>query len=224
MNKNTPLKKERIGVFIDGSNFYFGLKRNNRPTRVDYFKLCTALAGPDRELVRIYYYNSAYDPDLSPEQAKGQQSFFDSLDKTPFLELRLGRISLSLDGSTKVKGVATRLASDLIFYAALGGFDTAIVLTDDSEYAPVLAQVKELGRQMEIGLFADSQSRDLIQAADNIIHLEGVLDKKGTNICPSTPEPEKDDSETSLVGSNRVTVAETRKKYLAPPKVFRLKD
>ena len=155
MNKNTPLKKERVGVFIDGSNFYFGLKRTNRATRVDYFKLCTALAGPDRELVRIYYYNSAYDPDLSPEQAKGQQSFFDSLDKTPFLELRLGRISLSQDGSTRVKGVATRLASDLVYYAARGGFDTAIVLTDDSEYAPVLAQVKELGRQLEIGLFAD---------------------------------------------------------------------
>ena len=224
MNKNTPSKRERVGVFIDGSNFYFGLKRNNRLTRVDYLKLSTALAGPDRELVRIYYYNSAYDPELSPDQAKAQQAFLDSLDKTPLLELRLGRITLSPDGSTRVKGVATKLASDLVYYAALGGFDTAIVLTDDSEYAPVLIQVKELGRQLEIGLFADSQPRELIQAADNIIHLERVFDKKDADIFPITPGLEKDDSEVSLVSSNQTTVAETRKKFLSPAKPIRFKN
>ena len=42
--------KNRVCIFIDGSNFYFALKRNNYPTRVDYFELSKALAGPDREL------------------------------------------------------------------------------------------------------------------------------------------------------------------------------
>ena len=52
---------ERVCVFIDGSNFYFALKRNNRATRVDYYQLSLALAGPDRQLVHTYYYNVAYD-------------------------------------------------------------------------------------------------------------------------------------------------------------------
>ena len=30
---------ERVCIFIDGSNFYFALKRNNRATRVDYYQL-----------------------------------------------------------------------------------------------------------------------------------------------------------------------------------------
>ena len=55
---------DRVAVFIDGSNFYFGLKRNAFPTRVDYYLLGLALAGPDRILHRIYYYNSTYNPQM----------------------------------------------------------------------------------------------------------------------------------------------------------------
>ena len=58
---------DRICVFIDGSNFSFALKRNNHPTRVDYHELSKALTGPNRRLIRTYYFNSAYDPTLSPE-------------------------------------------------------------------------------------------------------------------------------------------------------------
>ncbi len=182
--------KNRVCIFIDGSNFYFALKRNNYPTRVDYYELSKALAGPDRELVRTYYYNSAYDPVIATEQSKTQQSFFDSLRKTPYLDLRLGRLVSGADGNFKPKGEKTIFSADLVYFAARGLFDTAIVVTEDSEYSPVLNAVKELGKAVEIGFFKDSQPSELLKASDRILPLSEVLDKFKSKIFPSTPDPE----------------------------------
>ena len=40
----------RVCVFIDGSNLYFALKRNNKMTRVDYYQFSLALTGDSRKL------------------------------------------------------------------------------------------------------------------------------------------------------------------------------
>jgi uncharacterized LabA/DUF88 family protein len=178
----------RVCVFIDGSSFYFGLKRNNRITRVDYHQFSKAIVGPDRELVRTYYYNAAYDAALSPEQRKGQQPFLESLYRTPYLELRLGRIIPLREGGFREKGADVLLAADLIYYANKKFFDTAIIITEDSDFAPVLSQLKDVGPHVELGLFRDSQPRDLVSAADRIISLEDVLDKFASKIFPEIPE------------------------------------
>lgn len=175
---------DRVCVFIDGSNFYFALKRNNRVTRVDYYQLSLALTGPDRKLVRTYYYNVAYDKNLFPEKAKTQQSFLDSLDRTPYLELRLGRLIPMADGNVQERGVDVLLASDMVYYAARKAFDTAIVVTEDGDYFPVVELVKDLGRNVEIAAFQDNQSRELIRMADIRIPLDTVLDKFSTKIFP----------------------------------------
>ncbi len=65
----------RVCVFIDGSNLYFALKRNNKMTRVDYYQFSLALAGDRRKLVRTYYYNAVFDAAHFSEKAKSQQSF-----------------------------------------------------------------------------------------------------------------------------------------------------
>ncbi len=179
---------KRVCVFIDGSSFYFALKRNNRITRVDYYEISKAIVGPDRELVRTYYYNSAYDPILSPEQFKSQQSFLDSLNRTPYLELRLGRIFPTREGGFKEKGADVRLASDIVYYAARNYFDTAIVITEDTDFVSVLSQMKEIGPHLELGLFKDTQPRDLVGVADRVIFLEEVLIKFGSKIFPEIPE------------------------------------
>ena len=181
---------ERVCVFIDGNNFYFGLKRNNRVTRVDYYQLSLALAGPDRQLVKTYYYNVAYDKELVPDKAKTQMSFLDSLDKTPHLELRLGRLYSTSDGRVHEKGMDVLFASDLVYHAAKKTFDTAIVVTEDGMYSSALENVKDFGRHVEIATFRDNQNRELVKAADLRIPLDSVLDKYSSKIFP----PEVDDN------------------------------
>jgi uncharacterized LabA/DUF88 family protein len=179
---------DRVCVFIDGSNFYFALKRNNHPTRVDYHELSKALAGPDRQLIRTYYFNSTYDQTLSPEQWKIQQPFLDSLNSTPYLELRLGKILPLREGGFKEKGTDVLLAADLIYGAGRNFYDTAVVLTENTDFAPVLSQVRELGKHLELCLFPDHQPKELPGAVDRVVPIEEVLEKFSSKIFPETSE------------------------------------
>jgi uncharacterized LabA/DUF88 family protein len=179
---------EKVSVFIDGSGFYFALKRNNRVTRVDYHELSLALVGPDRQLVRAYYYNSAYDPVLAPEQRKTQQPFLDSLSKTPCLEPRMGRLVPSQDGGFKEKGTSVLLSADLVYYATRDFFDTAIVITEDSDFSYAISRAKELGKHVEICLFKDSQPRELLREADTVILLDKVLEMYSEKVFPDVEE------------------------------------
>lgn len=178
---------ERVSVFVDGSNFYFGLKRNNRTMRVDYHRLSLALTGGDRKLVRTYYYNGAYDPAQSPDKARAQRPFFDSLERTPQIEMRLGRLVVNREGVAQEKGVGIKLASDLVYHAAQDHFDTAIVVTESQEFAPVLHLVKELGKCVELALFHDAQPRELVKSADRVLSLDELLNKHSAEIFVTAP-------------------------------------
>ena len=48
---------ERVAIFIDGSNFYHGLKANLDYSNIDLGKFCDQLLA-ERRLTRIYYYNA----------------------------------------------------------------------------------------------------------------------------------------------------------------------
>ncbi len=50
------MPEPRVMVFVDGSNFYYGLRNNGFDTQLDFGKLGHELAGPDRRLIRVYYY------------------------------------------------------------------------------------------------------------------------------------------------------------------------
>ncbi len=180
----------RVCVFIDGSNLYFALKRNNKMTRVDYYQFSLALAGDRRKLARTYYYNAVFDAAHFSEKAKSQQSFFDSLDRTPYLELRLGRIIQNREGHRMEKGVDVRMASDMVYYAARDFYDTAIVVTEDQDFAPAMSLVKELGKHVELAVFPDAQSREMIRMADRIVNLEDVVNGHSAQVFPPSQASE----------------------------------
>jgi uncharacterized LabA/DUF88 family protein len=181
---------KRVCVFIDGSNLYFALKRNNKMTRVDYYQLSLALAGPDRKLMRTYYYNAVFDTNHFSDKAKSQQSFFDSLDRTPYLELRLGRIIQNREGHRIEKGVDVLMAADMVYYAARDFYDVAVVLTEDQDFSPAMNLVKELGKQVELAVFPDAQSREMIRAADKVVGLDEVVNAQSAHIFPTAGHTE----------------------------------
>jgi len=180
----------RVCVFIDGSNLYFALKRNNKMTRVDYYQFSLALAGANRKLVRTYYYNAVFDATHFSDKAKSQQSFFDSLDRTPYLELRLGRIIQNREGHRMEKGVDVRMAADMVFYAARDFYDTAIVVTEDQDFSPAMGLVKELGKHVELAVFPDAQNREMIRTADKILNLDEVVNSHAAHVFPPSQSSE----------------------------------
>lgn len=128
---------DRICIFIDGSNFYHGLKHALNRTQIDFYKLSLLLCD-DRKLIRTYYYNAPRIQEDNQEQYKAQQKFFDSLYKTPYLEVKLGRLERrdksyscpycrkDCEITTYVeKGVDVNLATDMLKFATDNIYDTA---------------------------------------------------------------------------------------------------
>jgi uncharacterized LabA/DUF88 family protein len=165
-------------------------------TRVDYYQLSLALTGENRKLIRTYYYNAVFDTNHFSDKAKSQQSFFDSLDRTPYLELRLGRIIQNREGNRMEKGVDVLMAGDMVYYAARNFYDTAVVVTEDQDFSPAMNLVKDLGKQVELAVFPDAQSREMIRAADKIVNLEEIVNSQAAHIFPpsqtSGPHPNEE--------------------------------
>jgi len=176
----------RVCIFIDGSNLYHALKRNQRPTRVDYYELSKLLVG-DRQLVRTYYYNAGFSPEHSPVESKVQQLFFDNLYRTPYLELRLGHLIPTREGGRIEKGVDVHMAVDMVYYASLNFYDTAIVVTEDQDFAPAILAVKEMGKNVETAIFADGAAKEMVKAADKTMYLNTLL-VEGCSVFLFCPE------------------------------------
>lgn len=146
---------ERVMIFIDGSNFYHGLKNNLVQTQLDFGKLSALLCGSERKLIRTYYYNVPAIKEDGLERYQKQQLFFDQLHKTPYLTLVLGRLekrpildllTKKIIGTTTVeKGVDVRIAVDMLRLAYQNSYDTAILVSGDGDFASVVEAAKDLG-------------------------------------------------------------------------------
>jgi uncharacterized LabA/DUF88 family protein len=172
---------ERVMTFIDGNNLYHELKGYFGRSDLDFGKFCSKLTG-DRSLVRTYYYNAPVDKAREPDRALRQQRFFRSLQSLPYFELRFGRL-VYFDWprqSPIEKGVDVKLATDMLVHAFRNSYDTAILVSGDTDYAAALQAVKDLGKHVEVALFGGRQtSLQLREISDRTIQ----IDKKFLRGC-----------------------------------------
>lgn len=95
-------QKQRVIVYIDGFNFYFGLKHNAKWKKyywLDIVKLFESFMRPNQELVAVKYFSAKPD-DL--EQSLRQNAFFQANKENSKFKLILGKSSISLHISIQV--------------------------------------------------------------------------------------------------------------------------
>lgn len=148
----------RVMVFIDSSSLE-GHLFNAYSTAVDYEKFCRSLCGPERYLVRSYFYDySEIVLDGRTIEHRQRQRFLDHLHHTPNMEVRRGRDTL--------------IPIDLLKHAARGNYDAAILVSHNDDFAYAVQAVKDFGRNVEIALFGESNSSlGLRHAADAVTSL-----------------------------------------------------
>ncbi|HEX3031994.1 MAG TPA: NYN domain-containing protein [Bacillota bacterium] len=165
---------KRVMVFIDGSNFYHGLRANVGKTSVDFAKFSKMVCGPDRDLIRTYYYNVPLNKEDDGERYKKQQNFLEQLYETPLLTVSLGR--LERRGATYVeKGIDVNIAVDMLTLAFYNSYDVGILVSGDADYVKMVEEVKRLGKHVEVAYFAVGQSFHLRNVADKMIVLDDNL-------------------------------------------------
>jgi uncharacterized LabA/DUF88 family protein len=82
------------------------------------------------------------------------------------------------------------MAADMVYYAARDFYDTAIVVTEDQDFSPAMGLVKELGKHVELAVFPDAQSREMIRTADKILSLDEVVNSHAAQVFPPSQTSE----------------------------------
>ena len=178
---------KKVALFIDGSNFYYGLKSvygdKKHLTNFNFLKLGEILAGKNRDLLRIYYYNAPLDYNSNPEAYAKQQKFFERIKLMDKVKLILSRLQKrKIKGTNKfyyvVKGDDIHIAVDMVKGAYENTFDTAILVSGDGDFVHAVEVVQEKGKSVENAYFKPSLSWHLKQECDKSIRLDkAILDK-----------------------------------------------
>jgi len=174
-----------VVLFIDGSNFYYGLKsiygKEKELSTFNFLKLGEKLADK-RDLIRVYYYNAPLDYKNNPEKYAKQQKFFDKVKTTDKVNLILSRLQKrKIKGTDQyyyvIKGDDIHIAADMVKGAYENTFDVAILVSGDGDFVPAINIVQEKGKEVENAYFKQSMSWHLKQTCDKSINLtKEILD------------------------------------------------
>ena len=155
------MAKIRINVYIDGFNLYHStLQRTHPDCRwLNLLELSKRLINPETEEIRTVYYFSALTTWL-PERAKKHLSYIHAL-RTVGVKNVLGKFSLRerkcplCSGryqSHEEKKTDINIAITLLGDAVEDKFDTALILSGDSDLAPVSTKLRQLCPAKKIGI------------------------------------------------------------------------
>jgi len=168
----------RVSVFIDGNNFYYGLKRiyeNKSLSNFNSEKFCVFLSGED-ELVDIFYYNAPLDRMRNFRKYQNQQKFFEKLRKIPKFNLILCKLlKRRLVGTDKfyyvLKEDDIHMAVDLVKGAFNDRYDKAIIVSGDGDFVPAVLAAQERKKIILNACFKKSASTNLKKNCDGLIKL-----------------------------------------------------
>tara|TARA_Y100000310_G_scaffold344591_1_gene458182 strand:- start:9771 stop:10364 length:594 start_codon:yes stop_codon:yes gene_type:complete len=177
---------KRVILFIDGSNFYYGLKSiygNSKELSNFNFKKLGKILAEGRELLEIFYYNAPLDYTKSPEKYAKQQKFFEKIKSTGKVKLILSRLQKrKIKGTEKyyyvVKGDDIHIAADMIKGAYENHYDIAVLVSGDADFIPAVSIVQEKEKNVENIYFKKSLSWHLKQKCNKSLKLtRKILDR-----------------------------------------------
>ena len=178
-----PGNRDRVAIFIDGSNFYHSVKDTFgiHDNQVDFARLIELLK-KDRLLTTVYYYNAPLDRGHNRYIYRKQQKFFSYLKRIPGFHVILCNMRKIRrpDGGFvfEVKGDDIHLATDMLSHAYENIYDTAILVSGDGDFVPVIRRVQKLGKKVENAYFQVSRSTFLKKVCDSSVLLDRVLIEK----------------------------------------------
>lgn len=174
-------KNKKVAVYIDGSNFYFRLKSPQlnlkNLSKFDFRGFAKWLAR-DREIVSCRYYigviRAKEDNRKGREMRREQQRLFSHLQSSEQNFIIKRGYLMKNDGVYHEKGVDVKLAIDLLIGAYENIYDSAILVSSDTDLIPAIKKVKFLNKDVEYIGFAHQPSFGL----QKVVSLSRLLIKE----------------------------------------------
>ena len=172
-------KRDRVSIFIDGNNLYHSLKRIN-VSDISFQSLVNELT-KGRILVNVFYYIAPLDIKYNEEKYWKHQKFMDSLKEIPRFNVVLCTLRRYKKENKsigfEVKGDDVYLANDLLVGAYENLYDTAILVSGDEDFIPVVKTAQRLKKMVENLYFSSSSSKKLRKTCDSSINFRSIIDK-----------------------------------------------
>ena len=146
---------QRVAAYIDGFNLYFGLRKSKlrRYYWLDLPALITTLLKPDQQLVATHYFTARIKTNgHNAADAKRQSDYIDALATRPGLTTQFGHYlqktrQYKQCGATwpdyEEKMTDVNIAVQLLADAFEDRFDTAIIVSGDSDLTTPIQQVRQ---------------------------------------------------------------------------------
>ncbi len=167
-----PSKKEMVVVYMDGSNTYNKLKSLGLPEsdkRFDFDGFISYLATGKKLMSKRYYVGIVRNHDNTEKgekMARSQQKFLEGLRNCGFV-IKQGRIMYDGKDRIREKGVDVKMAIEIVTGAVDNYYDTAIVVSSDTDLIPAIKYVRSAKRKkVEYVGFAGEPSLGLIKETD----------------------------------------------------------
>lgn len=143
---------QKVAVYIDGSNLVSNLQQREWPAFIDLKYLAGKLANSDK-LVHVLYTFSAPHPNVPKDIRLDQQRYHDILRAMP--DIALGEGWRSPPPHYEEKAVDVKLAINLVIMARNNDYDVAYLITGDSDLAPAVDMVRQIGKEVVFVYFDD---------------------------------------------------------------------
>ena len=148
-----PKKSERVVVYIDGFNLYHGLRDRGwkKYDWLDLWKLSQALCRPNQTLTQVKYFTSKISKPA--EKRKRQEKYLSALGTLVKLSIHFGRYQTFRERckkcgrvyyDTNEKRIDVNIATHMLVDAFQDTFDTAILISADSDLTLPLKEIARL--------------------------------------------------------------------------------
>ena len=177
---------KRAAIFIDGNNFYFGLRKlygKDKSLKDFDFKEFADFLAEKGEAIKIYYYNAQLDREFNKNKFQSQKEFFNKLKQIPNFELVLCKLlKRNITGTNKhyyiIKEDDIHMAVDMVDGSAYDKFDIAILVSGDGDFVPAVNSVRKRNKEVKNIYFRNSSSRNLKNHCNDSLELtKEILNK-----------------------------------------------
>ena len=173
------MQKERVSIFIDGSNLYHGLKFLGIK-RIDFNEF-TKILSNGNEIKRIFYYTARMDKEFDENRFIKHQNFLRNLSSIPKFKIVFCTFKkiIEKDGRTRyeIKGDDVQLANDMLVGAYENFYDTALLVSGDEDFKPVVRTVRRLGKKVENIFFRGGSSSRLRKTCNSSRNIRFILEE-----------------------------------------------
>lgn len=161
---------ERIIIFIDNSNIFQGFRKYN--IKADYEKLKNIIT-KGRSLQDIFLYEGVVYP-MSPEKKK----WYEDLSEHSGYVVKASFDKIAANDAFEKK-IDIQIAIDMVSLGYENAYDTAVLVTGDGDFVPVVKKIRELGKDVELWAFRYSLANALSEELEpgNIYYLDNILTK-----------------------------------------------